>query len=423
MLHRQVAGAGNLKSHMIQQASGGERDKDRVRRTTACQVFDGSPEPTVGIEVELPILDRESGELSHGSPRLLRACRDEGIDGVSAELMQSMIEVQTSTCATVTEARDMFLPRIRRVRNIATSMGYDFALLGTHPSARATEHVLYPDERYALGEKRLAWMIYHRVTFGLHVHIGVRSGDDAIALINLLVQYLPHVLAMSANSPFWQGIDTGLASARAALYGLVPHAGIPRLFSNWKEFRNYCQIMNDCKVLRSHRDVKWDLRPRADFGTIEFRICDVPGTMAQVFGIAALLRCLVIFAQRLLDSKPQLRASDVRRQWIAVENKWLATRFGLEAVYISAPAGRRRSLRQEVADLFDKLMPIAHEHGDEQALAALQPIPEYQTGSNHQRRIYREEGSWQAITSTLTRQFADELNQHHHSVVKQHRGV
>ena len=406
---------------MIQHASGGEQSKGS--RGGDCQSFNKSPEPTVGSESELPILARDSGELSPGSPRLLAACRDEGIEGTSAELMQSMIEVRTDTCATVTQARDMLMSRLRRVRNIATSMGYDLALLGTHPSAKATEHVLFPDDRYAMGEKRLAWMIYHRVTFGLHVHIGVRSGDEAIGLINMLVQYLPHVLAMSANSPFWQGIDTGLASARAALYGLVPHAGVPRNFENWKEFRGYCQTMHDCKVLRSHKDIKWDIRPRADLGTIEFRICDMPGTMSQVFGIAALLRSLVIFAQRLLEHKPHLRAGDVRRQWIAVENKWLATRFGLEAVYISAPGGRRKSLRQEVNDLINKLMPIASEHGDEAILRKLSPIEKYRGGAERQRRIYREEGRWQSITTSLARQLAEEIEQHRARQVKQQGGA
>lgn len=406
---------------MIKQASGGERD--RGGRGNDCQFFHGSPQPTVGVEVELPILDREGGELSPGSPRLLRACRDENIDGVSAELMQSMIEVRSDTCENVTELRDMLMPRIRRVRNLATSMGYDFALLGTHPSAKATEHVLFPDERYALGEKRLAWMIYHRVTFGLHVHVGVRSGDEAIALINLLVQYLPHVLALSANSPFWQGIDTGLASARAALYGLVPHAGVPRNFENWKEFRNYCHTLRECKVMQSHRDVKWDIRPRADFGTVEFRICDVPGTTDQIFGIAALLRCLVIFGQRLMDEKPQLRRGDVRRQWIAVENKWLATRSGLEAVYISAPTGKRHSLRHEVAGLLEKLMPVAQQHGDEHTLRSLGLIHTYRSGSDRQRRIYREEGNWRAITDQLSAQLAKELAQHHARRVEQQQGA
>jgi glutamate---cysteine ligase / carboxylate-amine ligase len=255
-------------------------------------------------------------------------------------------------------------------------------------------------------------MIYHRVTFGLHIHVGVRGGDEAVALINLLVQYLPHLLAVSANSPFWQGIDTGLASARAVLYGLVTHAGVPPNFSTWKDFRNYCQTMRDCAVLQSHKDVKWDIRPRPDFGTIEFRICDMPSSMAHALALAALVRSLVVFGQRLLDERPQIKGGDERRHWIATENKWLAARFGLEATYISAPAGRRRSLRQEVGDLAEKLAPIARELGDARFLAALQPIDKFETGAQRQRRLYRDSGTWQALIEDSVTRLTEELDRH-----------
>lgn len=396
---------------MIMQSSGGGHTPagDRQPGDSDSYFFNPSPQTSVGIEVELPILDRETGELSPGALRLLRACEEEAIPGVTAELMQSMIEVKTDIAQSVTHARDTLMRRLHRVRNLAKTLGYDLALLATHPSAKATEHALFPDERYTRGEKRLAWMIYHRVTFGLHVHIGVRSGNEAINLINILIQYLPHMLALSANSPFWQGIDTGLASSRIALYGLVPHAGVPRTFENWKDFRHYCQTLRQCKVMGSHKDVKWDIRPRPDYGTIEFRVCDMPSTMTQVFGIAALLRCLVVFARQLLESRPQLRAHDVRRQWIAVENKWLATRFGMDAIYICAPTGKRRPLRHEVAALIEKMIPIARQLGDEAILRSLGPLDKYKVGSDHQRQIYREEGSWHAITQLSSAQLADEL--------------
>jgi glutamate---cysteine ligase / carboxylate-amine ligase len=376
-------------------------------------VFNGSEEPTLGMEVEVPVLDRETGELAPGSPRLLAACRDEGIENVSAELMQSMLEVRTGICRTVSEMRDELLPRLRRVRNLGLSMGYDLAMLATHPSARPNENVLFPDDRFASAEKRLAWMIYHRVTFGLHVHVGVRSGDEAVGLMNILLQYLPHLLAVSGNSPFWQGIDTGLASARAMLYGLVVHAGVPPRFTTWKDFRGYVQTMRDCNVLRSHKDVKWDIRPRADLGTIEFRICDTPASMSHALALAALTRALVVFGQRLLKQKPQARMGDERRLWITKENKWLAARFGLDASYISAPAGTRRSLRQEVGELATRLLPIAREFGDDRFLAPLNAIDRFETGAARQRRIYRETGQWKAVIDDSITRLVEELDKHH----------
>src|SRR5262249_52564556 len=155
---------------------------------------------------------------------------------------------------------------------------------------------------------------------------------QAIGVINMLVQYLPHLLALSANSPFWQRVDTGLESSRVALYRLLPHAGVPRYFGSWKDFRSYCHVMHDCRAIRPFKDIYWDIRPRPDFGTIEFRICDMPPTLSLTLGLVALTRSLVISSLRLLEERPRLMRGDIRRHWVAVENKWLATRYGLEGM-------------------------------------------------------------------------------------------
>src|SRR4030095_3461150 len=187
--------------------------------------FRPSPETTLGIEIEMPVLDKEDFHLVPGAPRILEACREEGLEGVSAELMQSMLEVRTGVCHTVKEAREQIVATITRARNIAGSLGYDLALFGTHPFQRINASALTEDPRYARIANKLGWITYHRVAFGLHVHIGVGGGGggEAISLMNILSQYLPHLLAVSANSPFWQGVDTGFASTRAVLYGLVAH--------------------------------------------------------------------------------------------------------------------------------------------------------------------------------------------------------
>jgi carboxylate-amine ligase len=177
--------------------------------------FRGSPGPSLGVELELQILDKETGDLSPGAVRLLKACEEEEIDGVSAELLQSTIEVKTDVCRSVAEVRDTLFPRLRKVRNLAGSMGYDLGLGGTHPFNKTSTSVVFPAERYERVQDRMAWLTYQIVVFGLHVHVGMPDGDMAIGVTNVLVQYLPHLLAVSASSPFWQGVDTGLASARS----------------------------------------------------------------------------------------------------------------------------------------------------------------------------------------------------------------
>jgi carboxylate-amine ligase len=372
--------------------------------------FHSSPEPSLGVEIELQILDRESGDLAPGAVRILKACEEEGIDGATAELMQSMLEVKTGVCRSVDEVREQLVSRVKRVRNISTSLGFELAMAGTHPFHRTSTSTVFPDERYERILNRLAWLTYQRVMFGLHVHVGMPSGDMAIGVINLLMQYVPHLIALSASSPFWQGVDTGLASGRTALYRLLPHAGLPLYFANWKDFRGYCKVMKDCDTISSFKDIYWDIRPRPDLGTIEFRICDVPLTISETLRLVALIHCLSIFGVRLLTDNPRARRSDIRRHWIAVENKWLATRYGLQATYIRTPSGKRRPLARDLADLIEKLLPIAREVGDEPYLASLKPVDQIETGADWQRKRYREKGSWKGLIDDMAAQLVQDLS-------------
>lgn len=371
--------------------------------------FHPSAEPYLGVEIELQILDRDTGDLAPGAVRILKACEEEKIDGVSAELMQSMIEIKTGVCPNLDTVRDQLVTRVRRVRNIASSLGHELAMAGTHPFHRTTSSTVFPAERYERILDRLAWLTYQRVMFGLHVHVGVPSGDIAIAAINEMVKYVPHLIALSANSPFWQGVDTGLASSRIALYRLLPHSGLPQYFANWKEFRGYCKVMMDCQTIASFKDIYWDIRPRPDLGTIEFRVCDMPMTLTETFRLVAFIHCLTVSVLRLLSERPKARRGDIRRHWIAVENKWLATRYGLQALYVRTPSGKRRPLVKDIADLVERLLPIARETGSELYLSGLKPVDKLETGTDRQRKHYREKGNWKALVEDMAGQLLRDL--------------
>ena len=371
--------------------------------------FKPSESNTVGFELELQIIDPQTGDLAPGSVRILKACQEEGLPGITAELMQSMVEVKTGVHRTVREARDELLPLLRRLRNVASSLGYDLALGGTHPFNRGLSGVVFPAERYERIQERLAWLMYQRVVFGLHVHVGVPDGDIAVGVINMLVGYLPHLLAVSANSPFWHKEDTGLASCRSVLYRMLPHAGVPRCFRNWKEFRQYYSVLRDCHAIQSPKDIYWDIRPCPNFGTVEIRVCDMPPSLAMVFGIVTLVHGLVVGAQRLLHERPHLRRGDVRRHWVAVENKWLAARYGLHAMHIRTPSGKRRLLKQDFADLIERVRPVAEEAGDASFLAALRPTESFESGAERQRRLIRESGDWRRLVDDMVGRWAQEL--------------
>jgi carboxylate-amine ligase len=371
--------------------------------------FQGSPEPTLGVEVELQVLDRDSGDLAPGAVRILPLCAEEGVEGVTAELLQSMIEVKTDVCRSVAEVRDTLVSRLRRVRTLASSVGYDLAFGGTHPFNRTTTSTIFPDARYERVQRRMAWVTYQIVVFGLHVHVGVPSGHLALGITNTLVQYLPHLLALSANSPYWQGVDTGLASARSALFRLTPHAGVPHYFASWKDFCGYVETMRACGGVRNTKDIYWDIRPRPQQGTIEFRICDMPPSLGVTLGLVALVRGLVIAARRLLEERPRLARGDLRRYWVVPENKWLAGRHGLRAECILSPGGKRQPLAQGLAELLERLGPIARETGDDPFLAALGPPERFESGAERQRRLYREAGDWKAVVADMRQRLAQEL--------------
>lgn len=371
--------------------------------------FRGSSEPTLGVELELQILERETGDLAPGAVPILKLCAQEKVEGVAAELMQSMLEIKTGVCRNVQEAREQLIQRLRKARVLAASLGYELAPGGTHPFHRSAASAVFPAERYERIMERLAWLTYQRIVFGLHIHVGVPDGDLALGVISLLVKYLPHLLALSANSPFWQGVDTGLASGRAALYGLLPHSGIPLHFSKWKDFRTYCTVMRDSKALASFKDIYWDIRPRPDFGTIEFRVCDMPATLSLTLAIVALTRALVASSLQLFKERPHLKRGDLRRHWIAGENKWLATRYGLDALYIRTPGGKRRLLRKDLAEVLEKMLPVARTLGDEPFLAPILKPESFETGSDHLRNLFRTTGDWKSLTDSMIRRFVEEL--------------
>jgi carboxylate-amine ligase len=355
----------------------------------------------VGIELELQILDRDTGDLSPGAVRLLAACAEEGLPGVSAEFLQSQLEVKTGICRDAAEARDQLLAVLRRLRNVAGSLGFDLGMGGTHPFTRSSAAAVFPDERYLRIQNQLAWLTNQGLVFGLHVHVGVRSGDLAIGMINGLVQYLPHLLALSASSPFWEGVDTGLASSRAALNRLVPHGGLPHYFRDWQAFAAYCRLMYDCRAIEATKDLYWDIRPRPRLGTVEFRICDMPLTLTRVLVLAALIRNLVVATERVLEECARMRRGDLRHYWVAAENKWLATRYGLEAECIRTPGRKRLTLAADIARLLDELQPVARGTGDADFLNALRAEDPLQAGAERQRRVYRETGDWRRVIDEM----------------------
>lgn len=359
--------------------------------------FRASSTPTLGVELELQIIDPATADLAPGALRILDVCAEEGLEGVSEEFLLSMLEVKTCVCHSVAEVRDCLVSRLRRVFQVARSLGYELAVGGTHPFTRGLTSSIFPKERYLRIQKQRGWLAYMEAIFGLHIHVGVPDGDKAIGLVNLLVQYLPHLLALSANSPFWEGIDTGYGSARTQMFRPSSHVGIPPHFSCWQEFCHYCEVMYQAGAIQGTKDLYWDVRPRPQMGTIEFRIFDAPPTLSCLLGLTALLRCLVSDGLRILDTHPQLGHGDPRQFWLASENKWLAARYGLQAMCVRQPDHTRTTLANDVGGLLERLLPLAREQGEDSFLDVFRSLDRFETGAQRQRRLRRQWGEWHAV--------------------------
>ncbi len=371
--------------------------------------FSGCAETTLGVELELLILDPQTGELVPGALPILHACNQEGIDGVSGEFLLSMLEIKTGICRNVSEVKETLSSSLRRGNRIARSLGYHLAIGGTHPFNQGSLDHIFPHARYRRILSQQGWMATHEAIFGLHVHVGVPDADSAIGVMNLLVGYLPHLLALSANSPFWQGMDTGWASTRMRIFRPSPHAGIPQHCACWDDFCRYCAVLHEGGVLEATKDLYWDIRPRPQLGTLEFRIFDAPPTVSCLLGLTALTRCLVLHSLQLLKESPHLAKGDPRSGWLALENKWLASRYGLEAGCVREPGASPCSLAEDTASLLERLRPIARTVGEDGFLDVFRPVERFESGAARLRRLYRQTGSWQPVLEAMKNRWLHEL--------------
>jgi YbdK family carboxylate-amine ligase len=344
--------------------------------------FASSERCTVGVEVELELVDRTSRELASGASAILAELGQAHPDGehpkAKHELLESTVEIITGICETVDEAREDLAGTLAQVQDAAARRDLAVMCSGTHPfSDWATQHIS-PNPRYAQLVEDMQWLARRLQIFGIHVHVGVRSPEKAIAMVNALTSYIPHFLALSASSPYWKGLDTGLASARSKVFEGLPTAGLPFQLSGWNEFERFMATLISARTIHTIREVWWDIRPHPNFGTVELRICDGMPTLGEVATAAALSQCLVHRLDTLIDRGYTL---PMPRSWIVRENKWRAARHGLDAKIIVDEQGRVQPVREAIRELVEELTPVAGALGcvDElrNALAVMERGPSY----------------------------------------------
>jgi carboxylate-amine ligase len=354
--------------------------------------FSCSERSSLGVEWELQLVDLRTRELASGSNEILAELAPaEGVAHPKAkhELMQSCVEVITDVCTTVAQAREDLAATVADVQGAAARRGLGVMCAGSHPVTDWATQDISEDPRYALLIERNQRLARQLQIFGVHVHVGVRATEKVMPILNALLSYVPHFLALSASSPYWIGSDTGLASYRSKVFEALPTAGLPYQLSGWDQFERYMELLISTNAIETVREVWWDIRPHPDFGTVELRICDGLPTLDEVTAVAAIAQCLVEQMDTQLDrgyTLPEPRA------WVVRENKWRAARYGLDAEIVVDARGTVRPVRVALLDLVEDLTPTARRLGCEDELAVVPRILEHGASYQRQRRIATEHG-------------------------------
>lgn len=363
--------------------------------------FNSNSYPTLGIELELGLVDNRTMALSSSIAELAELLPQGNQSQFKPELMQCVLEIITGVCKTVDEAEVDLRDKLALVEAATDQLGLRLWWGATHPFSLWREQKVTPDERYFQLVELLQELARRLVTFGLHVHVGVDSGDKAVMICDRILRHLPTLLALSCSSPFWEGRKTGLQSHRSKVMEGLPTAGMPTLMRNWSEYVWLVNHMVDTGFINTIREIWWDVRPHHSFGTVEVRVCDMPGNLEDTLAIAALVQCLV---KALSDEIDHGTYQHDCHPMMVRQNKWRATRFGTAAKLVDSYTYDVVTVVQVVEDLVEKLKPIADELGCVHHLERCRHIAASPSWADRQLSIQAETGSAEQVVRRLTEQ-------------------
>ncbi|RMD69572.1 MAG: YbdK family carboxylate-amine ligase [Gammaproteobacteria bacterium] len=359
--------------------------------------FQGSPAPTLGVEVELQLLNARTLDLEDGILPLLERFRDE--PRVKPEFNQCTVELNSRLCRNAAEAEADLVPLLEALKEACGDLGMVLAGAGTHPFCQRLSAIT-PNPRYLFMAEKMGYLGHLLMTFAEHIHVGMPSGDEAVSVMARMKAYIPLLTALSANSPFWQGFDTGYACYRRRVLASMKSYGIPPSFPRWEAFADFFERTRRAHVFKTLRDIHWDLRPRPDFGTLEVRVMDVQPDLRRTFAIAAFVHALVVHVQRSLREGDELLPR--QHWWFEKENDFRATLRGLEAHYILDNGERCLPIRTLIEETLARIAPIAEELG---ASAHLRGIGEILQAPGYalQKEAYAKRKDFREVAAFLVK--------------------
>ena len=357
------------------------------------------PSLTIGIEEEYQTIDPETRDLrSHIASEILPKAKLALHEAVKPEMHQSVIEVGTRVCKDVKEARENIQALRREMITLASQNGMLLAAGSTHPFSDWKLQEIYPDERYRRVVEDMQLIARANLVFGLHVHIGIEDRNTAIHIMNSMRYFLPHILALSSNSPFWMGMNTGFKSYRVKVFERFPRTGIPDTFSNWSEYENFVNLLVRTNCIDNGKKIWWDIRPHPFFNTLEVRVCDIPMRLDETMAIAALIQATVAMLYKLHASNKSYR---IYGRALISENKFRASRYGLDGKLIDFGKEEEVPLRQLILEYLDLIDDVVDELGSREEINYIHEMLKMGTGADRQLKVFEQTGDLKQVVDYM----------------------
>jgi len=365
------------------------------------------PSFNIGIEEEYQTIDPETRNLrSHIHAEIVEKGKTLLAERVKPEMHQSVVEIGTGVCRNIKEAKEEIRSIRRQIITLARDNNLRLAAGGTHPFAEWRDQEIYPDERYHTIVEDMRVVARANLIFGLHVHIGVEDRDTAIHIMNGARYFLPHILALSCNSPFWLGMDTGLRSYRCKVFDKFPRTQIPDLYESWSEFENYVNLLIKTRCIDNAKKIWWDIRPHPHFPTLEFRICDIPMRVDETIAIAALCQAVIAKLYKLHEQNLSFRYYS---RALIMENKWRAARYGLDGKLIDFGKQKEVPVRDLIGEILDFVSDVSEELDSVEEIGYIRRILEEGNGADRQLRIFADTGDLNKVVDYVIEETASGL--------------
>jgi carboxylate-amine ligase len=346
------------------------------------------PSFTLGIEEEYQTIDPVTRDLrSHIETEMLAVGKMRLQERVKAEMHTSVVEVGTRVCKDINCAREDIYELRREMIKLAAEHGLQLVAGATHPFADWRTQSIYPDPRYHQVVKDLQLVARANLIFGLHVHVGIEDREAAIRIMNSMRYFLPHIMALATNSPFWLGLNTGYKGYRAKVFENFPRTGIPDAFQSYSEFENYVNLLVRTNCIDNAKKIWWDIRPHPYFDTVEVRACDIPLRAEETVAIAALIQATAVYLYKLHEANQDFRQY---ARPLLMENKFRAVRYGLDGKLIDFGKQTEVPERELLEEYLALIDPVVDELGSREAINGVRKILETGTGADRQLRVFEE---------------------------------